>query len=156
AAATATATQRRSILNISSVYAAEAVATGKGRDGFVKGSEGFETKMALPKSLGGPGNSATAQNPEILFAAGYASCFLAAVHAVGGRLKIKTSDASVRTKIHIGSIEGTTGFGLAAEIYVKLPGLDQESAQKVLEAAHEMCPYSTATRGNIDVRVALE
>ncbi|KAJ1546884.1 hypothetical protein HK405_006779 [Cladochytrium tenue] len=132
---------RRTIVNITSMYAAEVVASGKGRDGAVRGSEGFEAKMAMPKALGGPGNSATVQNPEIFFAAGYSSCFLSALHAVAGRQKlVLPKETAVRCRAHIGKIEGTGGggFGLAVELFVTMPGVEAETANKILEAAHQV------------------
>ncbi|KAJ3333283.1 hypothetical protein HDU76_009770 [Blyttiomyces sp. JEL0837] len=149
------AQSKRSIITIKPIYTADSTATGSGRNGFVKGTEGFETKLATPKALGGPGNSATAQNPEILFSAGYAGCFMGALRLVAGNQKVKIpDDATVQVKATLGSIvEPGQGFGLACEINVKIPGLDKEKATALVQAAHKVCPYSLAVGNNIAVKV---
>lgn len=132
-------------------YTAEVTSTG-GRDGHSKSADGkIDFKMGKPKEMGGNDNG---YNPEQLFAAGYSACFLGALNFVGGKENVKIpEDASVTAKISFGPIPG--GFGLAAELVVKLPGVDQAVAQDLIEKTHKVCPYSNATRGNIDVTTTL-
>jgi osmotically inducible protein OsmC len=137
------------LMTIEAIYTAESTATGGGRDGHVKSSDGrldFDTRP--PKEMGGSGEGT---NPEQLFSAGYAACFLGALRLVAGKAKVKLDDATgVTVQIGIGKTpEG--GFGLIATIIAYLPGLEQEVADDLVEQAHEVCPYSNATRGNIDV-----
>jgi Ohr subfamily peroxiredoxin len=129
------------------LYTAHASATG-GRDGRAESSDGqLNVKLAVPKEMGGSGNG---MNPEQLFAAGYSACFLGAIRFVAGQQKITISpDAKIEGAVGIGQIP--QGFGIQAELKISLPGLDKEAAQKLVEAAHQVCPYSNATRGNIDV-----
>ncbi len=124
-----------------------------GRDGRAVSADGvLDVKLALPKELGGDGRAAT--NPEQLFAAGYAACFLSAVKFVAGQQKIAiSSDATVTAEVGIGQIP--TGFGLEATLKINLPGVDAETAQSLIEKAHIVCPYSNATRGNIQVSLQL-
>ena len=133
------------------LYTAVATSTG-GRDGTAVSSDGLlNVRIAPPKELGGPGG---ATNPEQLFAAGYSACFLSALKRVAGMQKIAVSaDASITASVGIGPIP--TGFGINAKLMVSLPGVDREVAQKLLEAAHQVCPYSNATRGNIEVIIEL-
>ncbi|KAI8614308.1 organic hydroperoxide resistance protein [Chytriomyces sp. MP71] len=148
----------RAVSTIKPFYTASASATG-GRLGHVKAESGFETDMVLPPHLKGPGPSKNAQDPEVLFASGYASCFLGAVNAAAGNLKIAVpAGSTITVKTHLGSIQTNgTGFGLAADIIGKFPGLDKASAQKLMDTAHnEICPYSKATRNNIVVNVHVE
>lgn len=135
---------------IKALYTATATATG-GRDGRAVSSDGFlDVKLTTPRELGGQGGEAT--NPEQLFAAGYSACFIGALKFVASQKKLAfPSDASITGKVGIGQIPG--GFGLEVELDVSLPGLDQSVAQELVEAAHQVCPYSNATRGNIDVRL---
>ncbi|SHF21139.1 peroxiredoxin, Ohr subfamily [Microbulbifer donghaiensis] len=135
------------------LYKAVATATG-GRDGQAKSSDGIlDVKLSTPKELGGAGGDAT--NPEQLFAAGYSACFIGAIKFVAGQEKVKVpEDTSVRGEVGIGPINGGKGFGLDIDLFVSLPGLDQATAEKIVNRAHEeVCPYSNATRGNVDVRV---
>ncbi|TDV53661.1 organic hydroperoxide resistance protein [Actinophytocola oryzae] len=130
------------------LYTAKATSTGKGRLGHVASSDGvLEHDLSIPKEMGGPGGDGT--NPEQLFAAGYAACFHSALQAVAGRDKVRTRDSSVTAEVGIGK-EGE-GFGLTVELVVSLPGVEEDVATKLVEAAHQMCPYSNATRGNIHV-----
>lgn len=124
-----------------------------GRDGRAVSADGvLDVKLAVPKELGGDGRAAT--NPEQLFAAGYAACFLSAVKFVAGQQKIAiSSEATVTAEVGIGQIP--TGFGLEATLKIKLPGVDAETAQALVEKAHIVCPYSNATRGNIQVSLQL-
>ena len=131
-------------------YTAEATATG-GRDGRASTTDGtFEVKLATPKELGGGGGEGN--NPEQLFAAGYSACFLGAVKAVARKAGVKISDdATVAADVGIGPIP--TGFALKVELTVTLPGIDRSSAQKLVEDAHIVCPYSNATRHNVAVTI---
>ena len=107
----------------------------------------------MPEGLGGKGGSGT--NPEQLFAAGYSACFESALRLVAGRQKKDVGDASVRANVDIGQT-GDGGFGLAVELVGHLPELPREEAQALMEEAHQVCPYSRATRGNIDVKLSVE
>lgn len=132
------------------LYKAVATATG-GRDGQAKSSDGaLDVKLAIPKEMGGPGGDAT--NPEQMFAAGYSACFIGAMKFVGGQEKIDIpDDSSVRGEVGIGKLD--QGFGLDIDLFVTLPGLEQKQAEDLVEKAHKVCPYSNATRGNVDVRL---
>jgi Ohr subfamily peroxiredoxin len=134
------------------LYQAQARASG-GRDGRAVSSDGvLDVKLATPKELGGPGGAAT--NPEQLFAAGYSACFLSAMKFVAMREKIALpADASVTGRVGIGPIP--QGFGINAALEIALPGLDRAVAQSLIDKAHAVCPYSNATRGNIEVSLAL-
>lgn len=134
------------------LYTAEMTSTG-GRDGSANRPDGsMPLKLSVPKSLGGPGGEGT--NPEELFAAGYSACFIGALKVAGRAAKQPIpDDVQVEAKISIGKVE--TGYGLAAELVVHLPGLDRGTAQGLVEQAHQTCPYSNATRGNIDVKLTL-
>jgi len=136
------------------LYRTAARATG-GRDGRAATLDGsLDLALATPKELGGGGGAGA--NPEQLFAAGYAACFIGAMKAVaaqGGGPKVP-SDATVTAEVGIGPrAEG--GFGLDIELKVSLPGLDRADAEALVEKAHHVCPYSNATRGNIDVRLSV-
>lgn len=129
------------------VYTAKAKATG-GRDGRATSSDGIlDVQLAVPKEMGGPGGGT---NPEQLFAAGYSACFLGAMKFVANRDKFNISkDAYIEGEVGIGPIP--TGFGIQVTLNIHLEGMDQAEAQKLVDAAHIVCPYSNATRGNIDV-----
>lgn len=135
------------------LYKAQATATG-GRDGRAVSSDNkLDAKLSTPKELGGPGGEGT--NPEQLFAAGYSACFLSALKFVAMHAKVALpSDAAVTAEVGIGP-NGHGGFGLAADLRVALPGMERTAAQALVNRAHEVCPYSNATRGNIEVQVAL-
>src|SRR6188768_538434 len=133
-------------------YTAIAHATGAGRDGHVRTEDDrldFDTRV--PKEMGGSGEGT---NPEELFAAGYATCFLSAIHAVGRGLSLDTGDASVSASVGIGS-NGEGGFGLAVELDIYAPNVPADRRQELVDAAHAVCPYSNATRGNIEVTLTL-
>lgn len=132
------------------LYIATATSTG-GRDGRATSSDNvLDVTLATPKELGGAGGAAT--NPEQLFAAGYSACFIGALKFVAGQTKQSIpADASVTAKVGIGQIPG--GFGLDIDLHITLPGLEQAAAQALVDAAHLVCPYSNATRGNVDVRL---
>ena len=134
------------------VYRAKAKVTG-GRDGRAVSSDNIlDVKLATPKELGGAG--AVGTNPEQLFAAGYAACFIGAMKAVGGKIGIPVpQDVSIDAEVDLGPIPNA--YGIAARLAISLPGLDKETAQKLVDAAHQVCPYSNATRGNIDVTITL-
>jgi osmotically inducible protein OsmC len=134
------------------LYQARAKATG-GRDGRTISSDGvLNVKLTRPRELGGAGEAGT--NPEQLFAAGYSACFLSAMKFVANRDKIAVpTDVSVESTIGIGAIP--TGFGIEAELRVSLPGMPRHEAEALVEKAHIVCPYSNATRGNIDVRLVV-
>jgi osmotically inducible protein OsmC len=134
-------------------YRTTAVTTG-GREGQTRIEDGsLQLKLSTPKELGGAGGKGT--NPEQLFAAGYSACFLSAMKGVSQKLHLPVpQDASVTATVGIGMrTEG--GFGLAVELAVSLPGLDEADARLLVEAAHEICPYSNATRNNVDVELTL-
>ncbi|HVQ91986.1 MAG TPA: organic hydroperoxide resistance protein [Mycobacteriales bacterium] len=129
------------------LYTTRATATG-GRSGRSTTSDGLlDVPLAAPPEMGGPGG---ATNPEQLFATGYAACFQSALGVVGRRQKVDTSASLVSVDVTIGTVEGG-GFGLAAAISATIPGVSDETARELVEAAHQVCPYSAATRGNIDV-----
>ena|SRR5664279_3788607 len=132
------------------LYTATATAFG-GRDGTVKSDDGLlDVRVTPPKSLGGQGGTT---NPEQLFAAGYAACFGSAVGHVARSQKIDPGPIEITAKVDLGP--AGKGFGLQVELIANLPNLPREQAQKLVEAAHEVCPYSNATRGNIVVDVHL-
>ena len=134
------------------MYTTEALATGAGRNGHatVKDSD-LDFTLAIPKEMGGSGEGA---NPEQLFAAGYAACFHSALQVVAREAKADISDSAVGSRVHIGPNDAG-GFQLAVELEVTLPHIDAEAAQQLADRAHEVCPYSNATRGNIDVTVTV-
>lgn len=134
-------------------YTTKATATG-GRDGSARSEDGvLDVKLSTPKELGGAGGDGT--NPEQLFAAGYSACFIGALKAVGAGMKIKVpADVTVTATVGIGP-RSEGGFGITADLLVNLPGLDREEAQKLVDAAHQVCPYSNATRGNVNVGLTL-
>ena len=135
------------------LYTANATATG-GREGRgVSSDQALDVALSTPKELGGAGGAGT--NPEQLFATGYAACFLSAMKMVGGMMKTPIpADASVDAAVGIGKND-QGGFGLTAKLAVKTPGMDQAAAQAVVDKAHQVCPYSNATRGNIDVVITV-
>lgn len=136
------------------LYATNATATG-GRDGRAATDDGrLAVKLALPNELGGPGGEAT--NPEQLFAAGYAACFLSAVKFVASQAKVTIADDStVTATVGVGPRDDGQGFGLDVALAVALPGLDRAVAEDIVARAHVVCPYSHATRGNLDVRLSV-
>ncbi|KJZ14156.1 organic hydroperoxide resistance protein [Marinomonas sp. S3726] len=133
------------------VYTAYASATG-GREGQAQSDDGkLDVVLSTPKELGGAGGEGT--NPEQMFAAGYSACFLGALKYVAGLEKVAIpDDTKVSASVGIGPIP--TGFGIEAAISVSIPGLDKETATSLVEKAHVVCPYSNATRGNINVDVS--
>ena len=135
------------------LYTANATATG-GRDGRGTSSDkALDVALSTPKELGGAGGAGT--NPEQLFAAGYAACFLSAMKLVGSAMKTPVPAAtSVNASVGIGP-NGEGGFALTVALAVSTPGMDQAAAQAVVDKAHQVCPYSNATRGNIDVSLSV-
>ncbi|KMQ80751.1 Organic hydroperoxide resistance protein [Candidatus Burkholderia pumila] len=135
------------------LYKATATSTG-GRDGrAVSSDEQLNVKLSAPKGLGGTGAEGT--NPEQLFAAGYSACFLSAMEFIAGQQKKAIPvDTNVTADVGVGPNDNG-GFALDIELRVTLPGVEREEAQALIETAHKVCPYSNATRGNVDVRVKL-
>jgi len=136
------------------LYSTEATVKGGGRNGQARTSDGrLEVELDIPRELGGEGGNGT--NPEQLFAAGYAACFASAVAKVGRTTKREASDATVTSRVGIGS-DGSPGYSLWVEIRVDLPSLSQDEAESLVAEAHETCPYSRATRDNIPVHLIVE
>jgi Ohr subfamily peroxiredoxin len=133
------------------VYTARAHTTG-GREGSSRTDDGLlDVKLSPPKAMGGSG---AGTNPEQLFAAGYSACFMGAMKHVAGMKKIAVpADASIDAEVDIGPIPA--GFGIAARLNVSLPGMDRAVAQDLVDTAHQVCPYSNATRGNIEVTITI-
>lgn len=135
------------------VYRAKAKATG-GRDGRATSSDGvLDVKLGVPKEMGSAGGAVT--NPEQLFAAGYSACFLGALKFVASKEKVKIpDDASIEGTVGIGAIP--TGFGIEVQLDISLPGIERSVAEDLVKKAHVVCPYSNATRGNIDVTLNIK
>ncbi|QQT31766.1 organic hydroperoxide resistance protein [Sphingobacterium siyangense] len=129
-------------------------ATAKGgRNGQVTSENGvLDLAVRMPKGLGGANDDYA--NPEMLFAAGYAACFDSALNLVIRSEKVRTGETSVTARVSIGQLENG-GFGLAAELHANIPGVSLEVAQQLIEKAHQVCPYSNATRGNMDVKLTV-
>jgi len=133
------------------LYTAEATATGDGRNGHVMSSDHrLDFDLAAPPEMGGSGNGT---NPEQLFAAGYSACFHNALRRVARREGVDPGDSTVTAQVGIGPERG--GFGLVVTLVISIPGLDRERARELAEAAHQLCPYSRATRGNISVELRI-
>lgn len=134
------------------LYRAQATATG-GREGRATSSDAvLDVQLSTPRELGGAGGPGT--NPEQLFAAGYSACFLGALKFVAGREKVALpADAAIQGDVGIGAIP--TGFGIEVELKISLPGVDRAVAESLVQQAHIVCPYSNATRGNIDVTLTV-
>jgi lipoyl-dependent peroxiredoxin len=132
------------------IYTATATATGEGRNGHTESEDGLlRVDVRIPKEMGGPGG---ATNPEQLFAAGYAACFHSALKLVGKDADLNGS--AVSASVSIGTL-ASGGFGLAVELDVDAPHLDHDTAMELVRKAHEVCPYSNATRGNVDVKLTV-
>jgi Ohr subfamily peroxiredoxin len=137
------------------VYTAYATSTG-GRTGTTESSDGaIKLALVTPKELGGAGGAGT--NPEQLFAAGYSACFIGAMKAVSARQKLAlSSEVSIKSSVSIGPMTGKPGaFGIAVTMDISVPGMDRAALEQLVAAAHEVCPYSNATRGNIDVTLTV-
>jgi len=135
------------------IYTAAATSTGDGRTGHVRSSDGvLDFDLAVPKEMGGTGGART--NPEQLFAAGYAACFHSALRGVARRERIDLTDTAITVDVGIGQLD-TGGYGLTVAIEAELPSVGQDKARELLDAAHQICPYSNATRGNINVTLTV-
>jgi lipoyl-dependent peroxiredoxin len=137
------------------LYTATATSTG-GRTGTTASDDGkINMQLSTPKALGGDDGPGT--NPEQLFASGYSACFIGAMKAVGARQKIAVpADTSITASVAIGPMTGKAGaFNIAVDMKVHVPGMDLAAAQALVAAAHEVCPYSNATRGNLDVTLSV-
>ena len=135
------------------LYTAEATATG-GREGRVRSADGaLAADLAIPKELGGPGGQAT--NPEQLLAAGFAACFDNAIRSVARRKKMPVGQSSVTARVGIGPND-SGGFQLSIELHVRLSELDEEVAEQLAAEAHQVCPFSNAVRGNVDVVIVVD
>jgi Ohr subfamily peroxiredoxin len=134
------------------LYTATAHATGDGRNGHARSEDGIlDVDMRVPREMGGPGGAA---NPEMLFAAGYAACFHSALKVVAKQEKVGVDGSEVAASVGIGPLDNG-GFGLTVELRVSVPDLDRDTAEKLVARAHEVCPYSNATRGNIPVTLTV-
>ncbi|GAM00477.1 MULTISPECIES: organic hydroperoxide resistance protein [Sphingomonas] len=140
-------------MGVNVIYKTKATATG-GRDGAARSEDGsVDVKLVVPKEMGGPGGEGA--NPEKLFAAGYSACFLGAMKAVSGKEGVKVpQDATVTAEVGFGPRE-EGGYGITVDLLVNLPGVDRAEGEKLMHAAHEVCPYSNATRNNVDVGLTL-
>ena len=135
---------------MTAMYTASATATGEGRNGHSRSSDGIvDVDLATPVAMGGPGG---ATNPEQLFAAGYAACFLSALKLIARRQKADIADVAVTADVGLNS-NGAGGFQLSVALHVEMSGVDQATADALAAAAHQVCPYSNATRGNIEATV---
>ncbi|RZL48164.1 MAG: organic hydroperoxide resistance protein [Variovorax sp.] len=132
------------------LYTAETTAVG-GREGTGKSNDG-----ALDVKLSAPGSNKPGTNPEQLFGVGYAACFIGALKAVSAKVGVKVpDDVSIDSNVLLGPIKGGAAYGIAVKLAVSLPGLDDAQKKQLVDAAHEVCPYSNATRGNIDVDLSI-
>jgi Ohr subfamily peroxiredoxin len=140
-------------MSIDVKYTTSATATG-GRDGHARSEDGrFDVALSTPKELGGAGGDGS--NPEQLFAAGYSACFIGALKVAGQQLKMKLpDDVAVTATVGIGP-RAAGGFGITPDLTVSLPGIEHDQAQLLGDTAHQICPYSNATRGNVDVGLTL-
>jgi Ohr subfamily peroxiredoxin len=140
-------------MSVTVIYKTSATSTG-GRDGHARSADGdVDVKLVVPTEMGGPGGAGA--NPEKLFAAGYSACFLGAMKAVSKDVGVKVpNDASVTAEIGFGP-RSEGGYGITADLTVSLPGVDQADAEKLAHAAHAVCPYSNATRNNLDVGITI-
>lgn len=134
------------------LYTASAVATGDGRNGHVRTLDGLvDTPVRTPKELGGAGD---APNPELLFAAGYAACFHSALRLAAKKFKADVTDSEVVADVSL-KPSLRNGFTLGVELEVSLPNVDEVTARRIIDRAHELCPYSNAIRGNVDVELSV-
>ncbi|MGW7008086.1 organic hydroperoxide resistance protein [Streptomyces sp. NPDC054933] len=134
---------------MSTLYTTEALSTGDGRNGEVRTSDGvLDELLAVPTEMGGLGGDKT--NPEQLFAAGYAACFHNGLRLIAGQQKVQLGESTVRSTVSLIALDNG-GFSLKVALAAHLPGLDQATADQLVETTHQVCPYSNATRGNISV-----
>jgi osmotically inducible protein OsmC len=140
-------------MSVNVIYKTSATSTG-GRDGHARSDDGsVDVNLVVPKEMGGPGG--VGANPEKLFGAGYSACFLGAMKAVSGKEGVKVpDDASVTAEIGFGP-RSEGGYGITADLTISLPGVDREAAERLVQAAHAVCPYSNATRNNVDVGLTI-
>ena len=139
------------MIEIEPVYTTEAIATGAGRNGHVQTADGrLSFDLAIPQEMGGSGEGA---NPEQLFAAGYAACYHSALKAVAKDKGVDVENSTVGARVSLG--KNDEGFYLGVDLEVTIPGVEDDKAQELADAAHQMCPYSKATRGNIEVNVGV-
>ncbi|HEY7598008.1 MAG TPA: organic hydroperoxide resistance protein [Actinophytocola sp.] len=137
-------------ITVEALYVARATSTGAGRQGHVRSDDGIiDYDLSMPKEMGGAGGTGT--NPEQLFAAGYAACFHNALLRMARMAKVRIPGSSVSAEVGIG--RAGEGFGLAVTLVIDIPDVDHAQAQELVAAAHRVCPYSNATRGNIDVEL---
>ena len=138
---------------LKTLYTAVALASGEGRDGNARSQDGkLNVTLASPVELGGTGEGT---NPEQLFAAGYAACFHSALRLVGRKERADLTGSAVAAKIHFGALPDGVGYGLAAELEIALPGMARDAAEALVAKAHQICPYSNATRGNMSVDISI-
>lgn len=139
------------MIGMDPIYSIEALATGEGRNGHVQSASGrINTDLAIPREMGGTG--ANLPNPEEFFAAGYAACFHSALQGVARQQKVDLGDSTVGARVSIGK-DDKGGYSLAVALEVVIPSQPHDVAQSLADAAHQVCPYSNATRGNIEVTV---
>lgn len=140
-------------MSVDAIYHTTATATG-GRDGAARSDDGsVDVKLVVPKEMGGPGG--VGANPEKLFAAGYSACFLGAMKAISGKEGVRVpADATVTAEIGFGP-RSEGGYGITANLTIALPGVERADAERLVHAAHQVCPYSNATRGNVDVGLSV-
>lgn len=140
-------------MSVNVLYRTSATSTG-GRDGHSRSEDGgVDLQLSTPKELGGAGGPGT--NPEQLFAAGYSACFIGALKVAAQQLKLKVpADTSVKATVGIGP-RSEGGFGITADLTITLPGVDRAEAQKLVDTAHQICPYSNATRNNVNVGLTI-
>ncbi|WP_062015989.1 organic hydroperoxide resistance protein [Aureimonas sp. AU4] len=136
------------------IYKTSATATGGGRNGHARSDDGsVDVDLVVPKEMGGPGGNGA--NPEKLFAAGYSACFLGALRGIAPKVGVKVPDGTtVQAEVGFGP-RSEGGYGITADLTINLPGLDRAEAEKLVAAAHEICPYSNATRNNLDVGLTI-
>lgn len=137
---------------MTTLYTAKATSTGSGRGGRVESDDGvLVADLSVPAAMGGSGGTGT--NPEQLFAAGYSACFHSALLGVARREKVAVAGSAVTAEVSLGRTD--EGYGLSVVLEVSLPGVDRQVAEKLVDAAHQGCPYSRATRGNVDVELRI-
>ena len=136
------------------LYTAHATSAGDGRNGRVRSDDGrVDVELAHPTAFGGSGEGS---NPEQLFAAGYAACFHSAVRNVARERTVDVTGSSVTADVGIGRLDDRPGMGLTVTLHISLPGVPADAAEEVVAAAHQLCPYSNATRGNVEVELVVE
>ena len=136
---------------MNALYTADVKIVG-GREGSIESSDGvLKHSLSMPKELGGSGGAGT--NPEQLFAAGYGACYESALANIARKEGIKLQDVVIHSQVHIGKDDSDGGFKLAVELNISMPGIDRAQAEELAGKAHDFCPYSKATRGNIDVDI---